>query len=64
VLRCYNTLAVETEGRWALARPIRRALRLRADETRLEEIPAGADGTSIGFRAGPGQIVTLGVEFG
>jgi alpha-mannosidase len=64
VLRCYNTLAVETEGRWALARPIRRALLLRADETPLEDIPLGADGTSVGFRAGPAQIVTLGIEFG
>ncbi len=62
VLRCYNVLGRPAEGVWQLSRPASRAVRVRADESELHVLPLAADGRTVAFVAGPGEIVTIEVE--
>jgi mannosylglycerate hydrolase len=59
VLRCYNARAADAEGRWRLGRPVARAARVRADETRLDELRLEDGGRVIPFGAGPHEIVSV-----
>ena len=64
VLRCYNALPAPADGRWRLGRPAARAVRVRADETEMCELPLEDEGRAIPFRAGPREIVTVHVASG
>ena len=61
VLRCYNARSAAGEGRWRLDPQVVRAVRVRADETELGELPLEDGGRTIAFRAGPNEIVTVRV---
>jgi mannosylglycerate hydrolase len=60
VLRCWNARETTVDGSWVSARPVERAVRMRADETVLEEVQV--DEGVVRFRAGPRTIVTIGVQ--
>jgi alpha-mannosidase len=59
VLRCYNAGGSEVAGRVALGEPVTGAAKVRADETEPRPLPLGRDSASVGFTAGPHEIVSL-----
>ncbi len=61
ILRCWNAREEPVSGRWISAVDLKRAARLRADETEVEELPI-QDGRTIPFIAGPRAIVTIGAS--
>jgi alpha-mannosidase len=58
ILRCWNSRDTVVDGRWRLQPPPRQAERSAADERAGEAMPVAADG-SVGFRAGPRELVTV-----
>jgi alpha-mannosidase len=63
VLRCYNLLDREVEGRWRSKPRVAAASLVRADETVLAPLRVGAAGQEVPFRAGPKGIVSTLLEF-
>jgi alpha-mannosidase len=59
VLRCYNARPTATAGRWRLGHSAAGAVRVRADESVLEELSLEAGGRALPFRAGPHEIVSV-----
>jgi mannosylglycerate hydrolase len=63
VLRCYNARPAAAEGRWRLGHPASRAVRVRADETSIGELPLEDEGRMVPFRIGPREIVSVLVRY-
>ena len=59
VLRCYNATASWVQGGWRFARPIRRALAVRGDETESAELQLGGDRSGVRLTAAPHQMVSV-----
>ncbi|HET9275984.1 MAG TPA: glycoside hydrolase family 38 C-terminal domain-containing protein [Gemmatimonadales bacterium] len=64
VLRCWNAGGTPAEGAWRFARPLERAVLMRADETELRELPLSPDRRVVRFRAEPGRMVTICIPRG
>jgi alpha-mannosidase len=58
VVRCYNPTSEAVPGTITYGLPLRRAERVRMDETLLEELPVGAGGR-IAVQVGAGEVYTL-----
>jgi hypothetical protein len=61
ILRCWNARETPVSGRWMSAVELKRAVRLRADESEIEELSI-QDGRAVPFVAGPRAIVTIGAS--
>ena len=57
--RCYNATGTEVEGRLHLGTPVASVERVRADEREPSPLPLEGARSSVGFTAGPHEIVTL-----
>ena len=64
VLRCWNAGDRPADGAWRFARPLERAVLMRADETELRELPLSPDRRAVRFRAEPGRMVTICIPRG
>jgi hypothetical protein len=62
VLRCYNARGEPVDGRWRFSRRAARAVLIRADERGGSELPLGADGRAVSFRAGPHAMITIALH--
>ncbi len=62
VLRCYNAMDRDVDGEWVTGRPVRRASRIRADETGLGALPVRRR-RNVPFSAPPRQMVSVLLEF-
>jgi alpha-mannosidase len=59
ILRCYNTVAENVEGRWRLPFAAASAARVRADEREPQALALENGGRAVSFTAGPFGIVTV-----
>ncbi len=63
MLRCYNAGDQDTRGAWRFPRPLREALRVRADGSDGATLPLDQGGRAVSFPAGPHEIISLLVTF-
>jgi len=63
MLRCYNATGRESRGVWRFPRPLREALRVRADGSDGVTLPLDQGGRAVSFPAAPHEIITLRVTF-
>ena len=62
VLRCWNARGVAVRGAWRFGRPVRRAVRVRADERVPAEQAIADAGHAVPIELGPHAILTLLVD--
>ncbi len=62
VLRAVNLAVESVQGSWRFEVPIRRAERIRADETVIAPMMLSSDCRTLSFEAGPGELVSIRVS--
>ncbi len=63
MLRCYNATGRDSRGVWRFPRPLREALRVRADGGEGATLPLDQGGRAVSFPAAPHEIISLLVTF-